>query len=125
MTDHLELSIMIGTLQMSGSEATRLRKRVMQASPSSMPSSKLISIICAPFSTCESTMARAPVKSSFLISFLKRGEPVTFERSPTFTNEVSPMMMLKASRPLKRCAGTAVGIVRGAYWLTSWMIAAM
>ena len=70
-------------------------------------------------------MARAPVKSSFLISFLKRGEPVTFERSPTFTNGVLPMMILKASRPLKRCAGTAVGIVRGAYWLTCWMIAAM
>ncbi len=70
-------------------------------------------------------MARAPVKSSALISFLKRGEPVTFERSPTFTNGVSPKMMLKASSPLKRWAGATVGMARGAYWLTSLTMAAM
>ena len=52
MTSHLELSIMIGTRAMSGSEAIMFRKRCIQAAESSMPSSMLISIICAPFSTC-------------------------------------------------------------------------
>ena len=125
MTDHFELSIMIGTLQISGSEAMRLRKRVMQASPSSMPSSKLISMICAPFSTWERTIASAPVKSSFLISFLKRGEPVTLERSPIFTKGVSPLIILNASRPLSRWAGTAVGMARGGNGETSLTTAAI
>jgi hypothetical protein len=40
---------MIGTRAMSGSEAIRLRKRTIAALESSMPSSMLMSMICAPF----------------------------------------------------------------------------
>ena len=52
MTLHLELSIISGTRAMSGSEATSCRKRVMAAAESSIASSMLTSITCAPFSTC-------------------------------------------------------------------------
>ena len=47
-----EESIITGTRAMSGSAAIRLRKRAMAASASSIPSSMLTSMICAPFSTC-------------------------------------------------------------------------
>jgi len=52
ITSHLEESIMIGTRAMSGSEATSLRKRSIAALASSMPSSMLMSMTWAPFSTC-------------------------------------------------------------------------
>ncbi len=52
ITDHLEESIITGTREMSGSAATRLRKVTMAACESSIASSMLMSIICAPFSTC-------------------------------------------------------------------------
>ena len=51
MTDHLEESTMIGTREISGSEATRSRKVTMARSASSMPSSMLMSMIWAPSST--------------------------------------------------------------------------
>ena len=44
-TDHLELSIMIGTRLMSGSAAIRFRNRVIMASPSSSASSMLMSMM--------------------------------------------------------------------------------
>ena len=59
ITDHLELSIMMGTRAMSGSEAMRLRNVTIAFSESSSPSSMLTSRICAPFSTCERATARA------------------------------------------------------------------
>ena len=43
---------MTGTREMSGSEATRFRNVTMAASESSIASSMLTSITCAPFSTC-------------------------------------------------------------------------
>ena len=43
---------MIGTREMSGSAAIRFRKRAIAASESSMPSSMLMSMICAPLVTC-------------------------------------------------------------------------
>ena len=52
ITDHLDESIMTGTRAMSGSEATSCRKRVIAASESSMPSSMLTSMACAPLVTC-------------------------------------------------------------------------
>ena len=52
ITDHFELSIMIGTRAMSGSDAIRFRKRDIAAAESSIASSMLTSITCAPFSTC-------------------------------------------------------------------------
>ena len=51
ITLHLELSIMIGTREMSGSVAMRFKNVVIAFSESSSPSSILTSIICAPFST--------------------------------------------------------------------------
>ena len=42
---------MIGTLEISGSDATRLRNFTMHSADSSIPSSMLISMIWAPFST--------------------------------------------------------------------------
>jgi len=59
ITDHLEESIITGTRAMSGSAATRLRKRTMAASESSMPSSMLTSIIWAPLVTCWRATSRA------------------------------------------------------------------
>ena len=59
ITDHLEESIMIGTREMSGSEAIRLRKVSIALSESSSPSSMLTSRIWAPFSTCERATASA------------------------------------------------------------------
>ena len=56
---HLEESIMTGTREMSGSEATRLRNRTIASSPSSIPSSMLTSMTWAPFSTCWRATSRA------------------------------------------------------------------
>jgi hypothetical protein len=58
MMAHLEESTMTGTRAMSGSEAIRFRKRTIAASPSSMPSSMLMSMTCAPASTCWRATAR-------------------------------------------------------------------
>ena len=51
ITSHLELSIMIGTRAMSGSAAIRFRNSTMAARESISPSSMLMSMIWAPFST--------------------------------------------------------------------------
>ena len=59
ITDHFDESIMIGTRAMSGSPAIMLRKTVMARSLSSMPSSILTSMICAPFSTCRRATSSA------------------------------------------------------------------
>ncbi len=59
MTSHLLESIISGTREMSGSEPTRLTKVPMAATPSSMPSSMLMSMTCAPLSTCWAATARA------------------------------------------------------------------
>ena len=52
ITLHLELSIMSGIRQISGSLPTSRRKRVMAASESIIPSSMLISRMLAPPATC-------------------------------------------------------------------------
>ena len=52
ITDHFDESNMIGTREMSGSDAMRLRKVRMASSEFNMPSSMLMSIMFAPFSTC-------------------------------------------------------------------------
>ncbi len=98
MTLHLELSIMMGTRAMSGSLAIRFRKRTMAAWLSSMASSMLMSMTCAPFSTCWRATARACSYSPFRIMRAKALEPVTLVRSPMLTNSV-PAPMLTGSRP--------------------------
>ena len=61
ITDHFDESIMIGTREMSGSEATRFRNVVMACCESSIASSMLTSMICAPFSTCwRATVSASP-----------------------------------------------------------------
>ena len=52
MTSHFDESIISGTRQMSGSLLTSRTKRRIAATPSIMPSSMLMSMICAPLSTC-------------------------------------------------------------------------
>jgi hypothetical protein len=49
---NLEESTTTGIFAISGSVAMRLQNLRMQSSPSSIPSSKLTSSSCAPFSTC-------------------------------------------------------------------------
>ncbi len=86
-TSHFEESIIIGTREISGSEATRFKKCVIAFGPSINASSKLISMMFAPFSTCCLATDRA---SSYLFSLIKvanRGEPVTFVLSPTKVSE--------------------------------------
>jgi hypothetical protein len=63
ITDHLDESIMIGTRAMSGSAAIRFRKAHHGRLESSMPSSMLTSMTCAPFSTCWRATSRAASKS--------------------------------------------------------------
>ncbi|MNN37888.1 hypothetical protein D3C81_1518560 [compost metagenome] len=92
---------MIGTRAMSGSEAIRFRKRTIAAFESSMASSMLMSMICAPFSTCWRATASASSNWPFRIIRAKALEPVTLVRSPTLTNSVSSSMV-KGSRPDRR-----------------------
>ena len=58
---HLELSIMIGTLAMSGSTAISFRNVSIAFSESSRPSSMLTSMIWAPLSTCWRATSTAAV----------------------------------------------------------------
>ena len=50
---------MNGTRAISGSAASRFRKRTIAASESSIPSSMLTSMICAPLRTCCSATSSA------------------------------------------------------------------
>ena len=61
MTLHFDESIINGTRAMSGSDAIRLRKRTIAAFESSIASSMLTSIICAPFCTCWRATSTAAV----------------------------------------------------------------
>ena len=103
MMSHLEESIMIGTLAISGSPAIRFKKRTIAVFESNIPSSMLISIICAPFSTCCKATAMALSYSSSTIKRLNIAEPVTLVRSPTLTNRLS-LLIVNASKPDKRQA---------------------
>ena len=97
---------MIGTRAMSGSLAIRFRKRTMAASLSSIASSILMSMICAPFSTCWRATARAASKSPFKIILANAFDPVTLVRSPILTNKLRAPM-LTGSRPASFMGATA------------------
>src|SRR6218665_2854578 len=77
ITSHLELSIMIGTRAMSGSDAISCRKRTIAALLSSMASSMLMTMIWAPLSTCWRATARACSYWPFRIMRANALEPVT------------------------------------------------
>ena len=98
MTSHLEESIIIGTLAISGSEAIRFKKRTIAAFESNIASSMLISIICAPFSTCCLATFKASSNRLFKMSRANTLEPVTLVRSPILTNRMCDSR-LKASKP--------------------------
>ena len=98
MMSHFELSIIIGTREISGSAAIKFRNFVIAYSPSSIPSSILISMICAPPSTCSLAILNASSYFSSLINRRNFLEPVTFVRSPMLTNTLSGVM-IKGSSP--------------------------
>ena len=98
MMSHFELSIIIGTREISGSAAIKFRNFVMAYSPSSIPSSILISMICAPPSTCSLAMLNASSYFSSLINRRNFLEPVTLVLSPTLTKTLSGVM-IKGSNP--------------------------
>ena len=75
MTDHFELSTMTGTMAMSGSAAIRRRKRVIAATPSSIASSMLTSIIWAPLVTCSRAMSTASSSAPSATSRANLREP--------------------------------------------------
>ena len=79
----------------------------MAALLSSMASSMLMSMICAPFSTCWRATASASSNWPFKIMRAKALEPVTLVRSPTLTNNV-PAPMETGSRPDSRMGGTEI-----------------
>ncbi len=121
MTDHFELSTMIGTREMSGSEATRLRKSDMNFSESSSPSSMFTSRMFAPPSICCLATRSAPSRSPSLISFANFGEPVTLVRSPT-TMKFDSGVTVSGSSPLRRrCGSTGCGTRGGSVATVSAM----
>ncbi len=107
ITSHLELSIMIGTRAISGSLATRFRKRTIAALLSSIASSMLTSMTWAPFSTCWRATDSAASKSPARIIRAKAFEPVTLVRSPMLTNRW-PSPKVTGSSPDRRIGGTGV-----------------
>ena len=98
MTDHFDESIMIGTLEISGSEAIKFKKRTIAAFESNIASSILMSMICAPFSTCCLATDKASSYCSFKIILANAFEPVTLVLSPTFTKPTCGLM-LHGSKP--------------------------
>ena len=92
---------MIGTRAMSGSDAIRFMKRTIAAFESSIASSMLTSMICAPFSTCCRATAIASSNWPFRIIRANAFEPVTLVRSPTLMKSV-PDVTLNGSRPERR-----------------------
>ena len=153
MTSHFDESTITGTLAMSGSEAMRLRKRVIAATPSIMPSSMQTSMTWAPFSTCCRATDRAASKSPAFINCANLGEPATFVRSPMLTKvaagrapgsrasvgpapggssrrgaakeppAASAPRIITASRPLRRRDRSTFGGTRGASPRTASAIA--
>ena len=115
---------MTGTRAISGSDAIRFKNLCMQANESNMASSMLMSIICAPLSTCWRATATA---SSYFSSRIRRANillPVTLVRSPTFTNSVESSMF-KASRPDSLVLTAMSGTTRIGHTDTFAAIAAM
>ena len=99
ITDHFELSIMIGTRAISGSVAMRFRNVVIAFSESRRSASMFTSITLAPLRTCSRATSTPLWKSPDSIKRRNLAEPVMFVRSPTITNPVSGVMR-NGSSPL-------------------------
>ena len=117
ITLHLLESIIIGTRAISGSLAIKLRKCVMALMASSMPSSMLMSMTCAPFSTCCRATLSASSNCSLIINRAKALLPVTLVRSPTLTNKEFSSI-INGSSPARRMAIGTCGTCLGAIFLT-------
>ena len=89
---------------MSGSAAIRFKNLFIEASPSSIPSSILMSIICAPPSTCSLAISIASSNFSSLINLRNFFDPVTLVLSPTFTKFLLGVNT-KGSNPLSSING--------------------
>ena len=109
MTSHFEESTIKGTRATSGSAASSRRKCVISARASSSPSSMLMSITCAPSSTCLRAMATA---SSYCFSLIRRRnlrEPATLHRSPTLRKLFAGQTSTSSSPARCRCSGRGAG----------------
>ena len=124
MTAHLLESIMMGTRAMSGSEAIKFKKCVMALTASNMPSSMLMSITCAPFSTCWRATDKASSYCSLMIMRANALLPVTLVRSPTLTNKESSLTT-NGSRPDSFKLIGKAGTWRGLMVFMAWYIACM
>ena len=112
ITSHLEESIMIGKRAISGSDINKFRNWGIIFTPSIIPSSMLISKICAPPSTCSRA---TEIASSNFSSRIKRAnffDPVTLQRSPILTNLVNSVIS-KGSKPDNCWFSFATGITCG------------
>ena len=98
MISHFELSIITGTRAISGSAAIKFRNFVIAYTPSNIPSSMLMSIICAPPSTCSRATESASSYFSSLINRRNLREPVTFVLSPTLT-KIDSSVTKSGSKP--------------------------
>ena len=110
ITDHFDESIITGTRAISGSPAIRCRKRTIAAWLSSMASSMLMSMTCAPFSTCWRATASASSNLPARINRAKAFEPVTLVRSPMLTNR-APGAIVTGSRPERRSGGRLAAFI--------------
>ena len=97
-TSHFDESIITGTFDMSGSEATRFRKFTISSLASSSASSMFTSMTRAPSSTCLRAMESASSKFFSFISLRNFLLPATLHRSPTFTKRTS-LFTSRSSRP--------------------------
>ncbi len=94
MTSHLLLSIITGTAAATSSPEINRKYRVIASAPSSSASSKLMSMIIAPFCTCSRATSTA---SSYFSSRINRANlrlPVTLVRSPIMVNGISGRMTI-------------------------------
>mmetsp|Transcript_27775 Transcript_27775/g.83268 ORF Transcript_27775/g.83268 Transcript_27775/m.83268 type:complete len:471 (+) Transcript_27775:1561-2973(+) len=116
---NLDESIMNGALDTSGSVTAIFTNFCIAARPSSMPSSTLMSTMCAPASTWSLAMS---MSSPYLPSMMRRlnlREPAMLHRSPTFTNGRPQLLYvsastLKSSRPESHMrGGPSTGSGRG------------
>ncbi len=110
---------MIGTREISGSAAMRLRNFTIVASPSTKASSTLMSITVAPDSTCWRAMARQVSQSPALMALANFGEPVMLVRSPTTRKLEALQDMGEEAKGVRLEARGRSGSGRWTIW-TAW-----
>mmetsp|Transcript_5226 Transcript_5226/g.15529 ORF Transcript_5226/g.15529 Transcript_5226/m.15529 type:complete len:203 (+) Transcript_5226:2752-3360(+) len=124
---NLDESTIMGSLEMSGSGMAMLRNFCIAATPSSMPSSMLMSSTWAPDSAWCFAMSSAFSYSPFMMSFLNLMEPARLQRSPRLRKPNLLRSTSTASRPemIMRGSAGASGFCRGLVSLTALASAAM